>query len=107
MRLCPEPRCPNESARKSGGPCAKHLKERETARGSRQERGYDARHEAERAKWKPVVEAGQAICAKCRKPIAADADWHMGHSDDRRFWTGPEHAFCNLSAAGRASHRGR
>lgn len=47
----------------------------------------------------PVVLAGLAVCAKCGEPIGAGAEWHLGHSDDRTHWTGPEHPVCNLRAA--------
>ena len=33
-------------------------------------------------------------------------DWHLGHADhDRGITMGPECTLCNLSAAGKASHR--
>lgn len=64
-------------------------------------RGYGAAHRAERRRWKPVVDAGRAVCARCGQPIPAGSTWDLGHSDDRATWTGPEHATCNRRAGGR------
>lgn len=64
-------------------------------------RGYDSRHQAERERWRPTVEDGQASCARCSKPIHPDEPWDLGHTDDRTAWTGPEHRFCNRSAGGK------
>jgi hypothetical protein len=81
------------------------------ARGSRQQRGYDAEHDALRRRWKPKVERGGVHChaERCLMParlILTGQDWDLGHTDDRKQWTGPEHAFCNRSAGGRAAHGG-
>lgn len=69
---------------------------RDAARGSRQARGYDAQHDALRARWAPLVEAGAVDCARCGRPIAAGSTWDLGHDDhDRTVHRGPEHAVCN------------
>ena len=75
--------------------------------GSTTARGYGATHQAERAKWIPIVKAGGVVCArhgpKCiGKPIMADQAWDLGHNDDRTAWTGPECIPCNRGAGGQA-----
>lgn len=66
-----------------------------------------------RARWRPVVEAGEAICWRCRRvivpdPTRRDGGWHVGHVEDRALGgalgptnQAPEHADCNLKAGGR------
>jgi hypothetical protein len=69
---------------------------------SREARGYGERHQALRKKLEPAVRAGRARCARCGEPILPHEAWDLGHVDgDRLQWSGPEHAFCNRSAAGR------
>jgi hypothetical protein len=83
------------------------------ARGSARERGYDSAHEAERAKWAVKVEAGGVECARAAvgecvedSPlIDPDQPWDLGHTEDRKGWTGPEHVKCNRSAGGRRGNR--
>lgn len=72
-----------------------------TTRATPASRGYGAAHKAERRRWKPIVDAGRAVCVRCSQPIAAGSPWDLGHSDDRASWTGPEHASCNRAAGGR------
>jgi hypothetical protein len=71
-------------------------------------RGYGGDHKAERERWRPVVEAGQAQCAAvtCLEPsrdIAPDAAWDLDHNDARTGYRGPAHALCNRSAGGVAA----
>ena len=100
---CSNRSCPNLK------PCPEHMRQAERARGTRQQRGYDWRHEQMRKAWKPKVEAGQVDCLAvvCLMPIRRiliGQDWDLGHTPDRKTWTGPEHAKCNRSAGGHASH---
>lgn len=69
--------------------------------GNTTQRGYGRAHQALRAKWEPKVETGVVDCARCGEPIAPDAEWHLGHTDDRTGYQGPEHARCNTQAGGR------
>ncbi len=69
-------------------------------------RGYGTAHQAERARWAPIVEAGGAQCTApiCLEPdrtIAPDDEWDLGHNDDRTGWRGPEHPRCNRAEGGR------
>ena len=69
-------------------------------RPSTKARGYGQRHRAERERWRPIVDAGRAVCARCKQPIEPGRPWDMGHTDDRTAWTGPEHRACNRKAGG-------
>jgi hypothetical protein len=100
-RICSKPGCPLPS---NGGHCTKHAREADRARGSRTERGYGPEHQSLRRQWEPKVKAGKVRCAKCNQLIKPGTPWHLGHNDDRTAWTGPEHAFCNTSDAGKRSH---
>lgn len=102
MRICARRGCP---ALTTGTLCPKHKAEAERARGSREQRGYDHAHRMLRKQWTPKVNAGQVSCAKCGRAITPGTTWHLGHNDDRTQWTGPEHAHCNLSDAGKRSHQ--
>jgi predicted kinase len=77
------------------------------ARGTTLQRGYGADHRRERAKWAPLVEAGQVRCwrPECGQPIRPGQPWDLGHDDhDRSVYRGPEHAACNR-ATRRASRQ--
>lgn len=90
---------------------------RRQRRGTTTERGYGAAFEAEKRRWKPIVEAGQAYCWRpnCGQwidPTERDAKghvmWHLGHDDhDRSIIRGPEHRRCNLSAAAKIGNARR
>jgi hypothetical protein len=64
-------------------------------------RGYGARHQAERRKWEPLVQAGVCTCVRCGFPIPPGTRWHLDHADDGIHYRGPAHARCNLIAAAR------
>jgi hypothetical protein len=67
---------------------------------SRADRGYGHGHQAARARLEPFVLSGRVRCARCREPIIPGEVWHLGHTEDRRGYTGPEHERCNLHAGG-------
>lgn len=64
-------------------------------------RGYGGKHQAERDKWRPRVNRGEVNCARCGQPIEPGRAWDLGHTDDRKGYTGPEHTRCNRVAGGR------
>jgi hypothetical protein len=64
-------------------------------------RGYGFRHQAERRRSVPLVEAGGVLCARCHLPIPSGSRWHLDHEDDGVHYRGPAHASCNVKAAAR------
>lgn len=92
LKVCAERGCPEltDTTR-----CPAHTKAKDKARGTRQQRGYDAAHDRLRARWAPKVATGQVNCARCHKRIGALDEWHLDHTDDRAGYLGPSHASCN------------
>jgi hypothetical protein len=74
---------------------------------STHDRGYGWTHKKTRAALETVVLGGGVTCARCGQPIIAGEQWHLGHTDDRSAYTGPEHARCNIRAAGEKAARMR
>ena len=104
MRVCSTPGCPTPVPTTAyRGLCTPCARKRDQTRGSRKDRGYGTTHQQTRTTWQHRFDAGEPInCWRCGLRIV-DA-WHLGHDDDDRTITrGPEHASCNLSAAGKAS----
>jgi|SRR5690349_6971663 len=106
MRVCAEPGCPTLGTTSR---CTEHTRQVERARGTRQQRGYDAEHDSLRDKWKPKVELGgvhchAVVCVMPARLILLCQPWDLGHTEDRTTWTGPEHRRCNRSAGGKAAH---
>lgn len=79
------------------------------SQGNTTARGYGARHQAERKRWAPKVEAGETACWRCRQPIKPGVEWDLGHDDnDRNKYRGPEHArAADCPAGGNRSTKGR
>lgn len=99
MKVCAEPGCPELQPESR---CHTHTRARDTARGTRQQRGYGPEHDAERARWAPIVEAGLASCWRCGKRLIPGEPWDTGHDDhDRTKYRGPECLPCNRATAGR------
>lgn len=105
-KVCAEPGCPTIT---DATRCPKHTQAKDRARGTRQQRGYDAAHDAERKRWAPLVATGMVKCWRCRLPIGPGEPWDLGHDDqDRSKYRGPEHAektddhpACNRATSGR------
>jgi hypothetical protein len=104
MRVCAVLGCPELFPKSEGNKCREHRREHERARGTRQQRGYDASHDRLRAEWAPKVKTGRVACARCQKRIQPGERWHLDHTDDRTGYLGPSHERCNTSAGGRAAH---
>lgn len=103
MRVCSKPGCPTLTTDRR---CTEHQAQYERDRGTRQERGYDAHHDALRAQWQAELNVRPIPCWRCKELIYPGYPWHLGHDDDdRTVYRGPEHELCNTRAAGRASHR--
>ena len=102
-RICPKRGCPRIVNKRY---CIEHEREYEADRGSSTQRGYDHRHKALRKQWDVKVQRGGVLCAneKCGKPIHPGTEWHLGHTDDRTDYKGPEHAHCNTSDGGKRAH---
>lgn len=98
-RVCLEAGCPvlTDHTR-----CAQHERAKDRARGSRQARGYDAKHDTLRAHYQHRMDAGQTYqCWRCGDPIDP-TNWCLGHDDhDRYLYRGPECPPCNYATNGR------
>ncbi|WP_313280480.1 hypothetical protein [Timonella senegalensis] len=82
--------------------CVWCKREKDRARGTSTQRGYGSAHQTERARWQAKIDAGEEVaCTRCWRQILPGTPWDLGHSDSRTFYTGPEHATCNRSAAGK------
>jgi hypothetical protein len=80
-----------------------------SARRSANQRGYDHHHQAERERWEPIVDAGDAYCTEpiCLEPtrwIEPGSAWDLAHGDTRDEYRGTAHATCNRSEGGRRGH---
>ena len=111
LRPCSEPGCPRlvqAAGHRLGNLCPEHRQEKErrldAQRGSRQERGYGAEHEAERKRWGPRVRTGKVRCWRCGEPINPALPWDLGHAPGQKTWIGPECWKCNR---GEPRRRGR
>lgn len=103
MRVCVEVGCPEVIPTGTrDGRCDDHRRARDRARGTRQERGYDARHDALRADYQRRMNRGETFqCWRCGDDIDPE-HWHLGHDDhDRSTYRGPECPPCNLATSGR------
>jgi hypothetical protein len=69
------------------------------------QRGSGREHQALRKRVAATVEAGRAYCRRCGGWIRPGSSWHLGQTDDRRAYMGPEHRRCNTSAGGRNGGR--
>lgn len=73
-----------------------------------QAKRYGRAHQQERAKWKPIVEAGQANCWRCGRWLNPAQPWDLGHDDyDRNVYRGPECRPCNRGTAASRGNRMR
>lgn len=73
---------------------------------------YRYRHQQERQRWVPVVEAGDAYCAEVRclmrtRWIAPGSKWHLAHDPSGTTVIGVSHARCNTSEGASRGNRMR
>lgn len=68
-------------------------------------RKYGALHRRRREIAAVAVAKGEAVCWRCGLPIDPSEPWELGHDDEGREHAGPEHRYCNRSAAGRATRQ--
>lgn len=106
MKVCSRPGCPtiipNDAYK---GLCEQHRHAYDRDRGTPAQRGYDAAHRAERARWQRLINASATVsCARCQQPLEPGQPWALDHNDDRTGWIGPSHQYCNNQAGGRAAH---
>ena len=107
MRVCLEPGCPTLTERSR---CRECERAKDKARGTRQERGYGAEHEALARDYQRRMDNGERFtCWRCGDPLGTvrGRDWQLGHDDlDRSKYRGPECPGCNLATFGRYPSRG-
>ena len=96
MKVCAVPGCPDLTHTTR---CTTHTRAKDRARGTRQERGYDATYDALRRSDVARLAQGQVLhCWRCGG-VVFPHDYSLGHCDDDRAVThGPEHlTACNLA----------
>lgn len=96
MRVCAEPGCPEPTASTR---CPTHTRDRDKARGTRQQRGYDSDYDHRRKADVHAMANGAVLtCWRCGH-VVMPHDYSLGHcDDDRSILHGPEHLTqCNLA----------
>lgn len=71
---------------------------------------YGYAHRAERERWRPLVDAGDAWCAEivCLMPdrwIEPGTAWDLCHDRETGGYLGPGHQGCNRAEGGREKHK--
>lgn len=108
-RPCATPGCPTIGVTTYCVDCART---KDKARGTRQQRGYDRDYDKARDTEARRIARGERVtctnprCLYPNQPVTLGVgplSLHYGHNPDRTL-RGPEHARCNLSEAGKASH---
>lgn len=87
--------------------CQQHATAQRNARAPASARGYGPEHQAERARWEPVIAAGngrcaETVCLEDTRYIAPGTPWDLAHNETRTGYKGPAHQRCN-----RATNRRR
>lgn len=103
-RSCPTSGCGSLT---EGGYCTRCTRDREQARGTRQERGYDAAYDEARRVYERRMARGEVFtcwrCAELGRPHPVDPSpgaWQLGHdNDDRTIIRGPQCAASNLDTS--------
>jgi hypothetical protein len=68
---------------------------------------YGARHKAERAKWKRLVDAGQATCCLCGKWLQPGQPFDLDHVPGTDQYRGAACQACNRRDGAVRGNRGR
>jgi hypothetical protein len=76
-----------------------HRKRNTAAERARTAQYASPEHRRMRKALKAEVDAGRAVCCRCRRPILPGSRWHADHNDARTGYLGAAHEKCNLSAA--------
>lgn len=85
-----------------GGRCDPCRREQEQARGTRQQRGYDAEYDRTRAALLP--RAYGTRCHFCGEFMWPHQTLALDHTEDRAGYRGIVHLSCNAADGGRRSH---
>jgi len=101
VKVCPTTGCPTLIP-KTARYCTEHARDYEARRGTPTQRGYDQAHRTERARWQARIDRGDLVmCADgCGRRITGIA-WHLGHTEDRTGYVGPQTIACNTADGGR------
>lgn len=102
LRPCLEPGCP-ALIQPGTTRCPAHARERDRARPTPTQRGYDAPHRAQRRQWRARIDSGETVnCWRCGERIEPHSPFDLGHDDhDRSVTRGPEHVACNRATNSR------
>lgn len=101
MKVCATKDCPVLT---TGSYCDTHQAERDRARGTTKQRGYSGEHQSRRAAIILAMSQGATVlCIDC-SVVLMPKTLHLGHTDDRSGYRGPQCSTCNDSDAGRRSH---
>jgi hypothetical protein len=101
MKVCAEKNCPVLTTRSY---CDEHQAARDRARGTTKQRGYSGRHQSLRAGIVAAMGRGTTVrCIDC-SVILTPKTLHLGHTDDRSGYRGPQCSTCNDRDGGRRSH---
>lgn len=70
---------------------------------------YRHAHQQERERWRPIVDAGQAMCAEpiclmTTRWIPPGTPWHLSHDPTGTITIGPSHRRCNLAENARRNN---
>jgi hypothetical protein len=88
---------------RGGSRCWSCQRDHDRQRGSRQQRGYDAQHEALRRRLVAALDPW-APCPRCQEPLGPDpALLDLMHNDDRTGWLGLGHRRCNRDVSPQAT----
>lgn len=94
-RVCAQPGCPTLIPQ-GRSYCTPHTHARDYARGTAEQRGYNAEYRRQRTLARQQVDQGGVTCWRCRQPINPGEPFDLGHDDNNRdIIRGPEHPKCN------------